>query len=51
VIKSHVLYQLSYALSMGHQILKPAGLYQSCALFCAGFAKLAATAGQPLSEE
>ncbi len=44
VIKSHVLYQLSYALHLPDQILNSAGIYQplraNCALFPAGFARL-----------
>ena len=38
VIKSHVLYQLSYALHLADQILKLGGVYQSRAPFCAAFA-------------
>jgi hypothetical protein len=38
VIKSHVLYQLSYALHLADQILKLGWIYQSRAPFYADFA-------------
>jgi hypothetical protein len=38
VIKSHVLYQLSYALHLADQILKLGRIYQSRAPFYADFA-------------
>jgi hypothetical protein len=41
VIKSHVLYQLSYALHLADQILKLGGVYQPHAPFCADFAPCA----------
>jgi hypothetical protein len=39
VIKSHVLYQLSYALHLPDQILNSAGIYQPCAACCAPIAR------------